>query len=207
MDNLSLYNAVSTVPQEAIKPIQGGKLKGKSDINPMWRIKALTAQFGPCGIGWGYTIDRLWTEPGADGEVSAFALIHLWYVQDGKRSDLIPGIGGSMLIAREKGELATSDECYKMALTDAISVAAKAIGVAGNVYWDKDPSKYIHDNHPQSPELPTLICQCCGKRIGDVRYKDGTVATADKLAQKSVNSYGKVLCIDCARQTKEAMER
>ena len=35
-----------------------------------------------------------------------------------------------------------SDECFKMALTDAISVAAKAIGVAADVYWQKDRTKY-----------------------------------------------------------------
>lgn len=57
-DNLSIYSAVCNPPSEALKPIKGGRLVGKSDINPMWRIKTLTEQFGPCGIGWGYTIDR-----------------------------------------------------------------------------------------------------------------------------------------------------
>ena len=38
-----------------------------------------------------------------------------------------------------------SDECYKMALTDAISVAAKALGVAADVYYKNDRSKYIMD--------------------------------------------------------------
>ena len=47
MDNLAIYNAVRNVPENAKKPIAGGPLKGKTDINPMWRIKALTEQFGP----------------------------------------------------------------------------------------------------------------------------------------------------------------
>ena len=50
-DNLEIYNSIRNVPQEAQKPIEGGRLKGKTDINPMWRIKALTEQFGPVGIG------------------------------------------------------------------------------------------------------------------------------------------------------------
>ena len=50
-DNLKLYNAVRSVPAEAQKKINGGRLKGMTDINPMWRIKTLTEQFGVCGVG------------------------------------------------------------------------------------------------------------------------------------------------------------
>ena len=70
--NLDIYNNVRAVPAEAKKEIRGGRLNGKTDINPMWRIKKLTEQFGPCGIGWKYTIDREWLETGANGEISAF---------------------------------------------------------------------------------------------------------------------------------------
>ena len=60
MENLKIYEAARKVPNEALKPIQAGRLKGKSDINPMWRIKKLTEIFGPCGIGWKYTIVKQW---------------------------------------------------------------------------------------------------------------------------------------------------
>ena len=50
-DNLKIYNAVKKVPDEAKSAINGGRLKGKTEINPLWRIKVLTEQFGPCGIG------------------------------------------------------------------------------------------------------------------------------------------------------------
>ena len=51
-DNLSIYERVRSVPAEAKKAIEAGRLKGKSDINPMWRIKKLTEVFGPVGFGW-----------------------------------------------------------------------------------------------------------------------------------------------------------
>lgn len=141
-DNLRIYNAVREVPKSAIKSIQAGRLKGKSDINPMWRLKTLTEQFGPCGIGWKYEIVKVWLENGAKNEISAFVQINI-YVKNGDAwSDAIPGIGGSAFVAAEHSGLYTSDECYKMALTDAISVACKALGVAANVYWDNDKSKY-----------------------------------------------------------------
>ena len=69
-DMMRIYNAVRTVPQEAQKQIRGGRMNGKTDINPMWRIRALTENFGPCGIGWYYEITHKWLEPGADGEVA-----------------------------------------------------------------------------------------------------------------------------------------
>ena len=38
-DNMKVYQAVRKCPQNALRSIQAGRLKGKSDINPMWRIK------------------------------------------------------------------------------------------------------------------------------------------------------------------------
>ena len=37
-ENMSLYNRVRQVPEEAKKPFDTGRFKG-TDINPMWRIK------------------------------------------------------------------------------------------------------------------------------------------------------------------------
>ena len=51
-ENMDLYNKFRSVPEEAKKEIGAGRLKGKTDINPMWRIRVLTEAFGPCGYGW-----------------------------------------------------------------------------------------------------------------------------------------------------------
>ena len=147
-DNMTLYNAVRTPPPEALREIKAGRLAGKSDINPMWRIKTLTEQFGPCGVGWKYTIEKLWTEQGANGEIAAFALINLYHRIGEGWSEPIPGIGGNSFVAKEKSGMYTSDECYKMALTDALSVACKALGVAADVYWQADKTKYTRDTEP-----------------------------------------------------------
>ena len=52
MDNMVYYNQLCDTPKEARKTIEAGNLKGKTDINPMWRIKRLTEVFGPQGEGW-----------------------------------------------------------------------------------------------------------------------------------------------------------
>lgn len=149
MDNLGIYNKVRVVPTDAQKPISGGRLKGMTDINPMWRIKTLTEQFGTVGFGWYYTIEKQWIEESPTGERAAFCNIHLFIKMDGEWSAPITGTGGSMYIANEKGGKYTDDECFKKALTDAISVACKAIGIGADIYWAKDRTKY--DERPAPP--------------------------------------------------------
>ena len=140
--NMRLYNDFRNVPNEAKKSIQAGRLKGFTDINPMWRIKVFTEQFGPCGFGWYYTIDKQWLESGADGAVAAFVNISLHVKENDEWSAGIPGTGGSAFVAKESKGLYTDDEAFKKALTDAIGVAAKALGVGADVYFEKDASKY-----------------------------------------------------------------
>ena len=56
-----------------------------------------------------------------------------------------------MLVANEKKGLYVNDECYKMALTDAISVACKSLGIGADVYWNKDNTKY-NDSKKENQE-------------------------------------------------------
>lgn len=149
VNNLNLYERVRSVPKEAQKEITAGRLKGKTDINPMWRIKKLTEEFGTCGFGWYTNITDRWIEEGANGERTANIKINLFVKMNGEWSMPIEGIGGSVLVAKESAGLRTDDDCFKKAYTDAISVACKALGFGGDIYWQKDPSKY--DNADDQP--------------------------------------------------------
>ena len=158
MNNMELYDRLKSVPEEAKKTIGGGRLKGFTDINPMWRIKMLTQEFGPCGFGWYIDEVERWTESGA-GCIGAFVKIHLYVNKGGEWCKPIVGIGGSQLVAMEKNGPVFSDEAYKMAYTDAISVACKALGMAADVYFDKDGkakdnrTKYdVQSDNWQQPE-------------------------------------------------------
>lgn len=133
MENLAIYNKHKQPPEWAIKEIQAGRLKGKSDINPQWRIEALTEMFGMIGFGWKYEIIDLWTEP-TGNEILAFAKINMYVKVDGDWSEAIPGTGGSMMVAMEKNGAYNSDECYKMAISDALSVCCKQIGIGAAIY-------------------------------------------------------------------------
>jgi len=141
MNNLELYEKIRKVPEEAKKTIGAGRLKGMTDINPMWRIKALTEQFGVCGIGWYYECTKQWIEE-VENERVACVNINLYIKVDGEWSKPIFGTGGSKLSTVERSGVYVSDECYKMATTDAISVACKSLGMGADVYWGADRTKY-----------------------------------------------------------------
>lgn len=142
MENLKIYNQVRNVPTDAQSKIEGGRLSGFTNINPMWRIQALTEQFGPVGIGWYYLITNKWLEEGANGEKIAFLDIELYVKIDGEWSKPIVGTGANVFIANQKNGLYTSDEAYKMALTDALSVSCKALGIGADIYYKEYRTKY-----------------------------------------------------------------
>jgi len=168
MDNMEIYEQVRKVPESAQKTIGGGRLKGFTDINAMWRIETLTRLFGICGIGWKYEITQQWLETGANGEISGFTNINLYIKVEGEWSEAIPGTGGSSFVANEKAGAYTSDEVYKMSLTDALSIACKALGVGADIYYSTDRTKYSNSGNgsgknygngaqgkPKQPMTPT----------------------------------------------------
>lgn len=152
MENMAIYDAGKNVPETAKKKIQGGRINGFTDINPMWRIRTLTELFGPCGIGWYYEIAREWLEGNeSTGEVAAFVRINLYIKVDGEWSKPIVGVGGSMFAANERNGIRVSDEAYKMAQTDALSVACKNLGIGAEVYWAAGETKYSSGSQAAAP--------------------------------------------------------
>ena len=197
--NLSIYERVRSVPKEAKKEIEAGRLKGKNDINPMWRIKKLTEVFGPAGFGWYTEIVRTWTEASESGEMAVFVDIHLFVKKDGEWSKPIYGNGGNRLVANEKkyenGQQVyvpfLDDDAYKKAYTDAISVAAKALGIGADVYFEKDVTKY--DSQSQAvqqqaqpaaaPVLPKLTSKSAQWKSA-VAFTASLKDDADTISQK-----------------------
>ncbi len=208
MSNLDIYNIVRVVPEEAKKPIEGGRLSGMTDINPMWRIKTLTEQFGVCGIGWYTEIVNKEIYPVGE-EIIVSVDCNLYIKIDGEWSKPISGTGGSKLISAESKGLFNDDEAFKKAETDAISVCCKKLGIGADVYWNKDgESKYTPAERQNKFEYK---CEGCGKTIEKV-VKDGEYISPSEIARKSKEltktTYGSehILCSSCIRD-KETIQR
>lgn len=159
MDNMEIYSRVRAVPEIAQKSFNNGRFSG-TDINPMWRIKALTEVFGPCGIGWYIDDVHHWNETFQDGTVATFVELNLYVKLDGEWSRPIYGTGGNSSATTNKAQkYVVDDEGYKKAYTDAISVACKALGVGADIYYGKDAvdksSKYSrYYDGPESEPAP-----------------------------------------------------
>lgn len=141
MGNLDLYERYAQPPQNALKDFNNGKFSG-TDINPMWRIKALTEAFGPCGVGWYTEIVHQWREDTPDGTATVYCHIRLYIKMDGEWSKPITGIGGNTLTRVTRNGSSTTDEAYKMAYTDAMGIACKALGIGANIWWQDARTKY-----------------------------------------------------------------
>lgn len=188
MENLSIYNKVRVVPDTAKKSIGAGRLKGMTDISPMWRIKIMTETFGVCGIGWYYTIEKQWLEEGSEGAIKCFCNINLYVKVGNEWSMAIPGTGGSDFIAKESRGLYTSDECYKMALTDALSVSMKALGIGADVYFEKDRTKYNNTDTNGSQETKKQLSDAQVNRLIAIANSVGhDITSVKKTIMKKYN--------------------
>ena len=146
MNNLDWYTKFAPVPAHACREIQAGKLKGKTDINPLWRIKILTEHFGPVGFGWVSKITEHWVErDGNETAVWVRAELSVKNPETGEWSKPIEGVGGAKQYGKGQGD-GINDEAYKMAETDAISVCCKKLGIGADIYWQADSTKYSNSS-------------------------------------------------------------
>ena len=74
-----------------------------------------------------------------------------------------------------------SDECYKMALTDALSVAMKALGVAADVYFEK--GKYLIDHDSKYD----LVDSQATAQSAQPQYHPDNLAEALEMVKRCVN--------------------
>lgn len=190
MDNLELYKLGKQVPEEAKKEIKAGKLKGFTDINPMWRIKRLTEMFGPCGFGWYTEIVKEWTETGVNGGIAVFVEISLYVKYNDEWSKPISGIGGSMLVNVFNSKNENNDEAFKMAYTDAISVACKSLGIGADVYFAKDRTKYdLPDKDEETKEPVKYATEKQNEPLENAEQNEPVEYATEEQIQKINNYY------------------
>lgn len=182
-ENMVIYNQLRQVPKEALRQFNNGRFSG-TNVNDMWRIKKMTELFGPCGLGWYLEVTDRHIETAPDGNTkSAFVAIKLYVRerQENEWSAPIYGEGGANFTQlTSKGYLQVSDEAYKMALTDAFSNATKRLGLAADVWFEKDTSKYTQQapTQPQPQQAtPAVELTEQQKRRRAIDYlKDNSVA-------------------------------
>ncbi|MBE7092740.1 MAG: hypothetical protein E7365_06140 [Clostridiales bacterium] len=182
MKNMEIYNQVWQTPKDVTKEITAGRLKGFTDINPMWRIKKLTEIFGPCGVGWyTETVNTQIVDGGTkaykDGLISTEKVLLmdiLLYVKTEEGwSKGISGKGGATLVANENYSPFTDDDCTKKAETDALSNACKKLGFSADIYMGEDNGKYQTDDFAEDLFKKTITKEEAKKIVSVSKAKWG----------------------------------
>lgn len=131
-DNLKIWNAVSkTNPANTKQVNQRG---GFTSIDAHSQVMAATEQFGPIGIGWGYT-----ATPPIFQDRLLFIDVTLWH---GDRANTYgPMLGGAEW--QDKNGRLDSD-AGKKATTDALTKLLSQLGFNADVFLRKfDDNKYV----------------------------------------------------------------
>lgn len=161
-DNLALWNAVEKTPPDQTKPITGKSYNGTSP-KPHYLVRKATETFGPCGIGWGFTVDER-IEDGAMIEPGHFEKMHVakvtvWYEWQGKRGEVVH-VGGTPFSGcrrpkqgETRGAPFTDEDAPKKSVTDALVKALSMIGFAGDIFMGRyDDSKYVSELQVEARE-------------------------------------------------------
>jgi hypothetical protein len=144
VDNKALWKRAFTTDPRAVKPITGKQYKGNSP-KPYWLIERATEEFGPVGIGWGVTVKSERFERLSETDVLHVAVVSVWYVLDGKRSETFDQMGGTKAAYKtNSGSLMIDEDAGKKSVTDGMVKCLSMLGFAGDIFsgmWDD--SKYV----------------------------------------------------------------
>ena len=123
--------------------------KKMTSISPTWFAMRATQLFGPCGIGWGYSIED---EKILDGHPLVLnkdqcilqklhvVRVKLWYKWNGERGE-VTHFGQTPLVSCGNGGFYTDEEAPKKSLTDALSKCFSMLGFGADIYlgYFEDP--------------------------------------------------------------------
>lgn len=145
MNNKMLWKRAFMTDPRAVKPITGKPYKGNSP-KPYWIVERLTEEFGPCGIGWGFTILSERFERFSDSESLHVAAVRFWYVLDGQRGEFEQVGQTRSSYTTAAGKFTVDEDAPKKSVTDALVKCASYLGFAGDIFsgmWDD--SKYVEN--------------------------------------------------------------
>ena len=144
MTNKTLWDSVCVTDPRAVNPITGKSYSGNSP-KPYWLIERATETFGPIGIGWGVVVKSERFERLSETDVLHVAVVSVWYMLNGTRSETFDQMGGTQAAYKTAGgKLKVDEDAGKKSVTDGMVKCLSMIGFAGDIFSGRwDDSKYV----------------------------------------------------------------
>jgi len=170
MSNLDLWNRLEkTNPAHTTEVTFGRKITA---IDPYQQIKNATNEFGPVGIGWGWSVVKVEHLP--TNELGL--LIRLWHTDKANTFDQ----WGQASLYIDKAEQKKDTDCFKKATTDGVTKCLSLIGFNADVFLKKfNDNKYVQEmvNHfAPKDETTEIIIMNSGNLEWIVDNWDGLIA-------------------------------
>ena len=162
--NKALWLRVCVTDPKAVKPITGKQYSGNSP-KPYWIVERLTDEFGPCGIGWGFSILSERFERFGEGKTAEalhIAVVRFWYMLDGKRGEIEQMGQTRSSYITSSGKFIVDEDSPKKSVTDGMVKCLSMLGFAGDIFSGQwDDSRYVEWAAEESRKraTPTLSDQ------------------------------------------------
>ena len=148
-DNKALWNRVCTTDPKAVKPITGKSYQGNSP-RPYWLIERMTDEFAPPDADWAEFVKSERFERMGEFDVLHVAVVSVWYMLDGMRTETFDQMGGTkaayMTAGNDKNppRFMVDEDAGKKSVTDGMVKCFSMIGLAGDIFSGRwDDSKYV----------------------------------------------------------------
>lgn len=136
MGNLDLWNSVEKTNPKHTKKVTFGR--AITAIDPYHQMKNATEKFGPVGIGWGWTVEKVEYTP--TNEIAL--LVRLWHTEKTNTFDQ----WGQASLYIDKAEQKKDTDCFKKATTDGVTKCLSLIGFNADIFLGKfEDNKYIQE--------------------------------------------------------------
>lgn len=143
MNKTELWQRAFKTDPNAVKAITGKQYSGNSP-KPYYIVQRLTEEFGPCGIGWGFSVVNERFERFSDTETLHVALVYFWYVMGEKRGEFQQMGQTRASYTTAAGKFLVDEDAPKKSVTDALVKCASYLGFAGDIFSGRwDDSKYV----------------------------------------------------------------
>ena len=138
-NNLALWKRVEVTDPSQTKQFKRKDGFSGTAIKPIWLIKCATEEFGPVGVGWGFSeLEHLISEG------VWFSKVQVWYVHDGKPATIEQWGATELVLKRADGSVFVDEEAAKKSVTDGVTKCLTYLGFAADVHMGLfDDSKYI----------------------------------------------------------------